>query len=466
MNFHPDSSPTRQYILENYPQFVEPIESIQWQDWDENTAVPDGKNLISLGFYVISLFLAKTDGEITAPELDFFRDIESLFEERNDAKTKSADLVKIYHDNYDQHLSLFSVPALPAALLYLDIYDNAHGTKLGDKARTMYFRYGNAMLKADGKITAEETAKLEKLKEVFFPSVPPKEETVNNTTLPDLKAEDIKPLDELIAELHALVGLDNIKNDVQELVNFLKVQQIRQDKGMATIPISRHLVFYGNPGTGKTTIARLLAKIYRSLNIISKGHLVETDRSGLVAGYIGQTALKVQNTVNKALGGVLFIDEAYALHGSGQDFGAEAIETLLKLMEDHRDDLIVIVAGYTDKMTTFLSSNPGFRSRFNKYFSFGDYSPEQLLSIFEQFCTNADFKPTDEAKEKVLGIFTSLYQNRDNTFGNARLARNLFEQAVNNQASRIISHPEITEALLTCIEASDIPEHIDLHPKM
>ena len=215
-------------------------------------------------------------------------------------------------------------------------------------------------------------------------SAPPEEEPA--------PAED-KPLpppdlDQVLAELDALCGLERVKKDVKSLINLVKVQKLRQEQGLPVSPMSLHLVFLGNPGTGKTTVARLLARIYHAIGILSKGQLVEVDRSGLVAGFVGQTAIKTQEAVQKALGGVLFIDEAYALvnQENGNDFGREAIEVLLKNMEDHRDDLIVIAAGYSGLMEKFIHSNPGLESRFNKYFYFEDYTGPQLMEIFQSMC--------------------------------------------------------------------------------
>jgi SpoVK/Ycf46/Vps4 family AAA+-type ATPase len=187
-----------------------------------------------------------------------------------------------------------------------------------------------------------------------------------------------------MAQLDALVGLENVKKDVKNLVNLMKVRKLRQENDLPVPPMSLHMVFMGNPGTGKTTVARLISSLYASIGVLSKGQLIEVDRSGLVAGYVGQTALKTQEVIKSALGGVLFIDEAYSLSSGGEnDFGREAIETILKAMEDHRDDLVVIVAGYDEPMQKFLSSNPGLESRFNKYFYFQDYTGEQLMAIFK-----------------------------------------------------------------------------------
>jgi SpoVK/Ycf46/Vps4 family AAA+-type ATPase len=469
MSFHSESSSIKRYIIECYPQFISPIEAVEWAIWETDNDIPDGKNIIWIGFYSLSMALSNIDNDFSLQEIDFFRDIKQEFDGDDDNvdNISSHQLLEIYQNSFEKNRHLFGEVKIPAAIEYLDIYDNANGTSFGQSARTMYFRFANTFVKADGKVTTQEIEALEKLKELFYPANDKSYENLNE--IPTSKHnEEEKPrtLDELLNELNSLVGLNDVKKDVQEMVNFLKIQQLRESKGMSSTPISKHLVFYGNPGTGKTTIARLLAEIYKALNVISKGHLVETDRAGLVAGYVGQTALKVHDVVNKALGGILFIDEAYTLNGEGQDFGSEAIDTLLKLMEDNRNDLIVIVAGYTGKMSKFLSSNPGFKSRFNKYLSFEDYSPEQLQKIFSRFCETGSFKLTIEAEEKILGIFRILYEVKDETFGNARLARNLFENTVNNQANRIITATEITEELLSTIEVVDIPVEVEIHASL
>jgi SpoVK/Ycf46/Vps4 family AAA+-type ATPase len=264
----------------------------------------------------------------------------------------------------------------------------------------------------------------------------------------------------LLSELNELVGLEAVKKDVTSLINRVKVQQTRKELGLTNIPVSLHLVFAGNPGTGKTTVARILAEIYQALGLLKKGHLVETDRSGLVGGYVGQTALKVREVIDTALGGVLFIDEAYSLAPSGAsaDYGKEAIDTLLKQMEDRRDELVVIVAGYDDKMSDFLNSNPGLKSRFNKFINFPDYSPGELNEIFRRMMTGGQYSLEREAVAKVDATLQAAFEGRGPNFGNARLVRNLFEQTIARQADRVVADTTPTSEEFCLITATDIPD--------
>ena len=267
-------------------------------------------------------------------------------------------------------------------------------------------------------------------------------------------------LEELLAELDGLCGLEQVKQDVKSLINLVKVRRLREEAGLPVPPMSLHLVFLGNPGTGKTTVARLLARLYHAIGVLPKGQLVEVDRSGLVAGFVGQTALKTQEVIQKAIGGVLFIDEAYALvnQDNGNDFGREVIEVLLKNMEDHRKDLVVIVAGYSQLMEKFIHSNPGLESRFNKYFYFEDYDGAQLFTILQSMCGKNGYVLTPEGEALARRELMALYEDRDENFGNARDVRNLFEQAVARQSDRVARLEAPTREQLMALRPEDLAE--------
>ena len=274
-------------------------------------------------------------------------------------------------------------------------------------------------------------------------------------------APPAKTLDELLAELDELIGLDDVKTEVRHQAEVLRVAKLRTAKKLREPAITRHLVFVGNPGTGKTTVARLVSGIYRALGVLDKGQLVESDRSSLVAGYVGQTALKTTEVVGKAIGGALFIDEAYAL--ADDEFGEEAIETLVKQMEDHRDELVVIVAGYPGPMQGFIDANPGLASRFRLTLTFDDYSDDQLVEIFARIADGSDFTPTDDATRRLRQILT--LTPRDTGFGNARFVRNLFEAAVVRQAWRLRDEPDPSVEQLRALVADDLGELPDtVHP--
>ena len=251
----------------------------------------------------------------------------------------------------------------------------------------------------------------------------------------ETNVETLNPYDKLIG----LIGLEQIKVDVINLVNLMKMQMKRKEQGLKPVPVSLHLVFSGNPGTGKTTVARILADIYKEIGILSKGHLVEVDRAGLVGDYIGNTALKTKEKIEEALGGILFIDEAYTLVKEGNDFGQEAIDTILKAMEDYREDFIVIVAGYPEQMQVFINSNPGLRSRFSKYIEFPDYSPEEMIEIFNSMCNEYEYVLNEESKVILKEKIYFLHSNKNENFANAREVRNLFEQVITNQATRLVN---------------------------
>ena len=262
---------------------------------------------------------------------------------------------------------------------------------------------------------------------------------------------------ESVDQLNSLIGLAGVKQEVNSLINLLKMKQLRDARGLKTPNVSKHLVFLGNPGTGKTTVARLLAKIYKQLGVLDKGQLVEVDRGGLVAGYVGQTAIKTQERIDEAMGGVLFIDEAYTLAKGGTDFGQEAIDTLLKAMEDKRDSFVVVVAGYSSPMETFLESNPGLKSRFNKNIVFEDYTQNELLDIFKVFCAPYGMALNTEAESRIVAYLEYLTNHKPDNFANGREMRNLFETMVANQANRLSTMCELSDVDLCTFTTADLP---------
>ncbi|MEZ4883366.1 MAG: AAA family ATPase [Chitinophagales bacterium] len=353
-----------------------------------------------------------------------------------------------------QDFKIFNVKGQFPNEMLLPVILSKLGHELFEEVSSHLYRFASIIVKADGKVTKEEEKILEKIVKL---SQEPKKAIANVT---QVEVDENESMEDVFAELNELIGLKNIKEEIKTLINFLKIQKLREEKGLATSSRGLHMVFMGPPGTGKTTIARLISRIFKHLGILERGHLVETDRAGLVAGYIGQTALKVDEVVKAALDGVLFIDEAYALARGGgdkRDFGSEAVEALLKRMEDYRKRLVVIVAGYPDEMEDFIKSNPGFQSRFNRYYIFEHYKPQELLDIFKIFASKADFTLSEDGEEKLMFIFEELYEKRNSSFGNARVARNLFGECVERQANRLVKIAPLTKEILMTLTEEDIP---------
>jgi len=350
-------------------------------------------------------------------------------------------------------------------LEYLKSYDKEQQTEHYPEVADTFYGFCEKTLHADGEIGPKERRRLDRVKKIIQgPDARSEEE---KTTQSDgdaavrTEADKEETLEEVLAEIDELIGMQDVKRQIDTFVNLIRIHRERERRGFPVTPFSLHAVFYGPPGTGKTTIARYLGRVYRALGLLESGHMIETDRAGLVAGYVGQTAMKVNEVVGQALDGVLFIDEAYALNprggGDGKDFGQEAIDTLLKRMEDYRDRLVVIAAGYPDEMNEFIDSNPGLKSRFSRYFYFDHYAPEELLQIFDTFLEQASFRLTRSARREVLDLIRRLHRNRDKTFGNGRVVRNLFERIVEQQANRISRVSPLTDDVLCTITKRDIP---------
>lgn len=340
-------------------------------------------------------------------------------------------------------------------LFILGAIINNMDNEIGKQYHLLLYRYASIIAKADGTITTKEADFLKSIMSPWNNEIS-KSELESNTATYVSTPEKQGGMEQLTQ----LTGLELVKNDVATLVNFIKIQNVRASKGMKAPSLSYHCVFIGNPGTGKTTVARILACIYKELGILEKGHLVETDRSGLVAEYVGQTAVKTNKIIDSAMGGVLFIDEAYSLvTNSSNDYGKEAIATLLKRMEDDRERLVVILAGYTQEMKEFIDSNPGLQSRFNRYIEFKDYSAEELLQIYLGNLKKYEYVITDGAIEKIKRVINKAIINKDHNFGNARWVRNIFEKTLEIQANRLATDGNISNESLTTITEDDIIEN-------
>ena len=321
--------------------------------------------------------------------------------------------------------------------------------RLKKKYMVILYRISSAIAKADGIITDEESQWLSTL--VSQEGINEEDEKVN-----DSNSTTTSSCNNPIEELESLIGLSTVKKDVVSLANFIKMKQMREAKGLKAPNISYHCVFTGNPGTGKTTVARILASIFKELGILKRGHLVETDRSGLVAEYVGQTAVKTNQIIDSALDGVLFVDEAYTLVGGQNDYGKEAIATLLKRMEDDRNRLIVILAGYSNEMEEFINSNPGLRSRFNRYIYFPDYSASELFDIFQLNVTNNEYKLTNEAKDFLRAKLSDVVSHKAKDFGNARYVRNYFEMSIEHQANRLAFEADLDAEKISELNLEDV----------
>lgn len=340
---------------------------------------------------------------------------------------------------------------------------------------TLMYRWASLLAKADGVISDEESAVLAAIMKMKESANGGNVRVNSRNEEKKSKAQDLSNENHSLAackddsraatetpenpfeELDGLIGLAPVKTEVKSLASFIKIQQRRTKSGLKAAPVSYHCVFTGNPGTGKTTVARILADIYRELGVVKKGHLVETDRSGLIGEYVGQTAVKTNKVIDSALDGVLFIDEAYSLIAGGQnDYGAEAIATLLKRMEDDRGRLIVILAGYTNEMKKFIDSNPGLQSRFNRYIEFPDYSAEELAKIFMLTAEKCQYECDADVRQSITTIMESAVQTKDKNFGNGRFVRNLFERAIQRQAVRLSTVAPLTTKMLSELTLHDL----------
>lgn len=410
-------------------------------------------------------YMFAVDGEITSEELDAITKISDTLSYITDTETISREVhaIMLRRMAKGEFEDLRGVAVQPRCVTCASVYDLIHGTNVAFKVKRFFYNFLLSAAKIDGVIADKEKELLDEIKYSLFES--DDEEEVNRsicgdeteggdeakgtlTSIPD----NLDPQ----AELAGLIGLGNVKQNVSSLMNKIKINKVRTAKGLPAFEQSLHMVFTGNPGTGKTTVARLLAAIYRELGVLDKGHLVEVDRSNLVAGYVGQTAIKTTEIIKSAIGGVLFIDEAYSLVSGNDAYGDEAINTLLKNMEDYRGSLVVIVAGYEGEMAEFVNSNPGLRSRFDHFINFPDYSEDELEHIFLKICDSMNMMLSQSAHQALRDTISNLRGLGKISSGNARLVRKLFQQSVSYQANRLAELSDFSDLDLQIIEADDI----------
>lgn len=428
---------------------------------DERPTVTDVVCSLDLYLQGILLEIAIVDGNPLDEEMDFIMSLPDELDEvcsRNRGYRRFLRNVtpESYKEKAEQYFAVSAPPLFLKLIQEEDqgaIEDVINGI---EKILNAFAAIDDSLSTNENQIITTAVAKLRSWTGSKKPEPARKTASKGNTKVQTSDLPVAEGMEQAMAELNNLIGLSGVKQEVLATINLIKINNMRKEKGLPELQTSRHMVFSGQPGTGKTTVARIMAKIYKSLGVVSKGHLVETDKSGMVAGYVGQTALKTAQVIKKAKGGVLFIDEAYALASEegSNDFGKEAIDTLVKGMEDFRDDLVVIVAGYTDEMKQFIDMNPGLRSRFNKYITFDNYAASEMLEIFKGLCDKAQFILDKEAQTVAFKYFEQ--QQGHEQFGNARGVRNYFDRVVTAQATRILTLSNPTEIEFRTILAADM----------
>lgn len=460
---HPDSSALIAEINKAVSEFVVPAREVI-KSIDQLTQMPglkDTEGFIRRTFTNYCAQAVLVDSVVDQRELELFHDLAPsiMFFGKQGSLENLTEIFKTASKNIGPNET-------PLLVSILDVYDSSMRTEFGNRARSLYFRLANTAFKADLTVSEEELEWLQQFKQTLYPNEAGEQTDNSSTTgsvLVEKQAGEVMPdvtVEQSLEELSLMIGLATVKQELSQLVNLIKVQQMRQEKGMPVVgsAIPKHLVFYGKLGTGKTSVAQIVGNIYRALGILKKGHVVEVDRADLVADHLKPATMKIQEVVASAAGGVLFVEEASQLiRDDGQDpHGQEAIDALVKALEDQSENLVVIMSGHQDKMERFIETNSGLKSLFKKSFRFEDYTPDQMLQIYDHFCSRAAFQSTGTALELVRSLFEKLYAERGAGFGNARDVRSVFECIIGNQANRVISLPHVNEEILSTITEEDV----------